>query len=118
MLYRFVHVIDADDVQVTLLYRSIDVVDANDVQNRSFYPPERVCMGVVCNNRSSIKSLYEPPHDKTNKMICASSEDSDQPGYPPSLISLRCLHEETLDPQLPIERTVKTDHTGWMPRLI
>ena len=22
---------------------------------------------------------YEPPHDKTNKMICAPSEDSDQP---------------------------------------
>ena len=25
----------------------------------------------------------EPPHDKTNKMVCASSEDSDQPGHPP-----------------------------------
>ena len=29
---------------------------------------------------------FEPPHDKTNKMACAPSEDSDQPGYPPSLI--------------------------------
>ena len=29
---------------------------------------------------------YEPPHDKTNKMSFASSEDSDQPGHPPSLI--------------------------------
>ena len=29
---------------------------------------------------------YEPPHDKTNKLICAPSEDSDQPGHPPSLI--------------------------------
>ena len=28
----------------------------------------------------------EPPHDKTNKMACSSSEDSDQPGHPPSLI--------------------------------
>ena len=28
----------------------------------------------------------EPPHDKTNKMTCAPSEDSDQPGHPPSLI--------------------------------
>ena len=27
--------------------------------------------------------LYEPPH---NKMTCAPSEDSDQPGHPPSLI--------------------------------
>ena len=29
---------------------------------------------------------YEPPHDKTNKMTCAPSADSDQPGHPPSLI--------------------------------
>ena len=28
----------------------------------------------------------ELPHDKTNKMACASSEDSDQPGEPHSLI--------------------------------
>ena len=29
---------------------------------------------------------FEPPNNKTNKMACAPSEDSDQPGYPPSLI--------------------------------
>ena len=29
---------------------------------------------------------FEPPRDKTNKMACASSEHSDQPGHPPSLI--------------------------------
>ena len=28
----------------------------------------------------------------------APSEDSDQPEHPPSLISLRCPHEETLGP--------------------
>ena len=38
------------------------------------------CICTVCRNK------YEPPHDKTNKMACASSEDSDQPGHPPSLI--------------------------------
>ena len=43
-------------------------------------------------------SIYEPPHDKTNKMACAPSEDSDQPGHPPSLISVRCLHVESLGP--------------------
>ena len=32
------------------------------------------------------KLINEPPHDKTNKMACAPSEDSDQPGHPPSLI--------------------------------
>ena len=30
----------------------------------------------------------EPPHDKTNKMICAFSEHSDQPGHLPSLIGV------------------------------
>ena len=30
--------------------------------------------------------IFEPPHDKTNKMACEPSEDSDQPGHPPSLI--------------------------------
>ena len=32
----------------------------------------------------------EPAHDKTYKMACALLEDSDQPGHPPSLISLHC----------------------------
>ena len=32
-----------------------------------------------------VLSEYEPPHDKTNKMAFAPSEDSDQPGHPPSL---------------------------------
>ena len=34
----------------------------------------------------------EPPHDKTNKMTCVPSEDSDQPGQ--SDQSRRCPHEE------------------------
>ena len=32
------------------------------------------------------KETNEPAHDKTYKMACAPSEDSDQPGHPPSLI--------------------------------
>ena len=42
-----------------------------------------------CQNISDVYGKhwkYEPPHDKTNKMICAPSEDSEQPGHPPSLI--------------------------------
>ena len=31
---------------------------------------------------------FEPSHDKTNKMACATSEDSDQPRPPPSLIGV------------------------------
>ena len=34
----------------------------------------------------SRKKHFESPHDKTNKMTFVSSEDSDQLGYPPSLI--------------------------------
>ena len=34
----------------------------------------------------SLHLTFEPPHDKTNKMISAPSEDSDQPRHPPSLI--------------------------------
>ena len=33
-----------------------------------------------------IELEYEPHRDKTNKMVCAPSEDSDQSGHPPSLI--------------------------------
>ena len=44
------------------------------------------------------KILSEPPHDKTNKMACAPSKDSDQPGHPPSPISLRCPYGESLIP--------------------
>ena len=36
------------------------------------------------------KFTFDPQHDKTNKMICAPSDDSDQPGHPPSMISLHC----------------------------
>ena len=37
--------------------------------------------------------------DMTNQQNeCANSEDSDQPGHPPSLISLGCPHEESLGP--------------------
>ena len=35
---------------------------------------------------ASFSFTSEPPHDKTNKMACAPSENSDQPGHPPSLI--------------------------------
>ena len=64
----------------------------------------------ACNGISAVVVCSQIPtcelqHDKTNKMTCAPSENSDQPRHPPSLISLRCLHEEALGPQLPIECT-------------
>ena len=37
-------------------------------------------------DETPISAKFELPRDKTNKMICAPSEYSDQPGHPPSLI--------------------------------
>ena len=39
---------------------------------------------------STSLSTFELQHDKTNKVACAPSEDSNQTGHQPSLISLRC----------------------------
>ena len=50
------------------------------------------CCGLFsCIGVSTLKQ-FEPPHDKISKMKCAPSEDSDQPGHPPSLISLYYMH--------------------------
>ena len=38
------------------------------------------------NNKKRLLFWFELPHDKTKKMACAPSEDSDQPGNLPSLI--------------------------------
>ena len=35
---------------------------------------------------ASLRKRFQPPRDKTNKMNCAPSKDSDQPGHQPSLI--------------------------------
>ena len=40
--------------------------------------------GLVLAYRMNV--TIEPSHDKTKKMACVPSEDSDQPGHPPSLI--------------------------------
>ena len=34
------------------------------------------------------QGLYEPLHDKTNKITCAPGEYTNQPGHPPGLISV------------------------------
>ena len=57
--------------------------------------------------QDNTSQVFEPQHDKTNKMTCVPSKNSDQPGHPPTLISLRCPHEEALGPLLLIKRTAK-----------
>ena len=60
----------------------------------------------------------EPAHDKTTKIACAPREDSDQPGHPPSLISLRCaLSGVAKDPNFLHTDSEYLDQTGRMPRL-
>ena len=39
-----------------------------------------------------LQDIREPPHDKTNKMSIAPSEDTDQPAHPPSLIRVFAVH--------------------------
>ena len=56
---------------------------------------------------------YEPQHYKTNKMTCASSEDSDQPGHPPS----QWVHVAE-DPVFLHADSEDSDQTGRMSRLI
>ena len=48
--------------------------------------------GCTCHFVFTAGSWYEPPHDKTNKMACAPSKSSDQPGHPPSLIRVFAVH--------------------------
>ena len=54
-----------------------------------------VCV-VYCQSLCMV--LIEPAHDKTNKMACAPSEDSYQPGHPP-MIRLCSPREESLGAQ-------------------
>ena len=56
------------------------------VPNLSFlwYPKRTVLPDCSISGVSSL--MFEPAHDKTNKITCAPSEDSDQPGLLPSLI--------------------------------
>ena len=57
-------------------------------------------------------------HDKTNKLTVPPAK-KDQPGHQPSLISLRCVHEESLDLLATHwEHSEDSDQTERMPRLI
>ena len=65
------------------------------------------------------KIKNEPPHDKTNKMIFVPSEDSDQPGHPPSLIRVFAVRmKKHWLFTYPLAHSEDSDQTGQMPRLI
>ena len=48
------------------------------------------------------KLIFEPQRDKTNKMTCAPSKDSDQPGHPPSLIRIFAVRMKHWDLSYPL----------------
>ena len=61
-------------------------------------------------------NIIEPPHDKTNKMACAPSEDSDQPGHPPSLIRIFAVRSwVTQNPSFLHADIEDSDQSGRMP---
>ena len=67
--------------------------------------------------------VYEPHHDKTNQMICVPSEDSDQSGHSPSLISAFAVHIKipwvfSYPLSIQCAHSKDSDQTGQMPRLI
>ena len=65
------------------------------------------------------KKHFEPPHDKPNKMTFVPSENSDQPGHPPSLIRVFAVRSVgSLGPNFASDAQTDSDQTGWMPRLI
>ena len=71
------------------------------------------CKFVIPSLSHNISITIEPSHDKTNKVACAPSEDSDQPGHPSSLMrvfawvfAIHWAHSED------------SDQTGRMPRLM
>ena len=55
---------------------------------------------------------------KPTKWECAPSEDSNQPGHPPSLIRVRCPMKEAWVLSYPLRASEDFDQTGRMPRLI
>ena len=65
-------------------------------------------------------SWNEPPHDKTNKMACAPSADSDQPGHPPSLIRVFAVRKKkawVLSYPLSVKRGLWSDWANAQPDL-
>ena len=68
-------------------WKNKEVCSCEDRTNRTC---QQQWLRQACSLARALNSLLfasiEPPHDKTNKMACAPSEDSDQPGHPPNLI--------------------------------
>ena len=63
--------------------------------------------------------LWEPEHNKTNKMTCTSSEYSDQPGHPHNLIRVSLSAWRRFGfLATPKAHSEYAYQAGWIPRLI
>ena len=75
--------------------------------------PPRVGMNHSCGYIIvPLNDVFEPLRDKTNKIACVPSEDSDQPGHPPSLIrvfAVRLKKARILSYPLSAQRTLWSD---------
>ena len=62
--------------------KSLQIIEQliDQVWNRTHF------LAAICIRTDKLDLINEPHHDKTNKMTCAPSEASDQPGHPPRLI--------------------------------
>ena len=66
-----------------------------------------------------LRRKNEPQHDKTNKITCAPSENSDKPGHLPSLIRVFAVPSMgSLGPNVFHVDSKDSDQTGQMPGLI
>ena len=105
-----------------MLLNALDVSLQNDSWTAKVTSQKETPITATFLSSQSAVYLYEPAHDKTNKIACAPSEDSDQPGHPPSLIqsSLHALWVAKFPSFLyaDCKDSDQTDQTGWMLRLI
>ena len=93
----------------------IDIMNDHGLEQMVHFPT-REKMSIKGNE---ILPIFEPPHDKTNKMECVPSEDSDQPGHPPSLIRVFAIRmKKAWVCSYPLSPSKDLDQTGRMPRLI
>ena len=65
-----------------------------------------------------VEVWFELQHDKTNKVACVPSKDSDQPGHPPSLIRVIVVRmKKAWVLSYPLSASEDSDQSEWMPML-
>ena len=104
------------------VYEVGDCCYENDCPSHAAYRPSNNCSsgaGMFGTDLLLSWNQNELPHVKTNKVACAPSEDSDQPGHRPVWSeSLLCIQWVAKNPSFLYADSEDADRTGRMPRLI